>query len=266
MASTGVLTSSERASGWRPDPVLWVRLAIIVGVLVLWQVVAMSGLLYQDVVPQLPAIVAALGRLLVNPELYRNLWVTLYETVLALVFGGVAGLFVGIVLGGSRFFGRAFEPYLYYLGPTPKIIFFPVMIMWFGTGGGSKIAMGAFSCFFPVALSVAVGMRAIPPILMRVGQSFRASPRQMVQKIYLPAMREPVVNGLRLGFGIALIGVLLAETKLSNQGLGFLVIQNYQRFDMPAMYALLIAIFVLSMGANAAITRLTSRSAASGAR
>ena len=54
----------------------------------------------------------------------------------------------------------------------------------------------------------------------------------------------------------ALIGVLLAETKLSNQGLGFLVIQNYQRFDMPGMYALLIAIFVLAVGVNAALGRL----------
>ncbi|EAS50398.1 possible permease protein, ABC-type nitrate/sulfonate/bicarbonate transporter [Aurantimonas manganoxydans SI85-9A1] len=208
-------------------------------------------------VPPLQAIVRALARLLGSAEFYVNLWASLYETAVALLVGGGAGLFVGIALGGSRFLGRAFEPYLYYLGPTPKIIFFPIMIMWFGVGPGSKMAMGAMSCFFPVALSVAVGMRAIPSILIRVGQSFRASQAQMVTKIYLPAMREPVVNGFRLGFGIALIGVLLAETKLSNQGLGFLVIQNYQRFDMPAMYALLIAVFALSILANAGISRLT---------
>ena len=59
------------------------------------------------------------------------------------------------LLGSNKLLSRAFEAYLYYLGPTPKIIFFPVMIMWFGVGPGSKVAMGTISCFFPVALSAA---------------------------------------------------------------------------------------------------------------
>jgi ABC-type nitrate/sulfonate/bicarbonate transport system permease component len=160
------------------------------------------------------------------------------------------------VLGGSRFLGRAFEPYLYYIGPTPKIIFFPIMIMWFGIGPGSKIALGALSCFFPVALSVAAGMRGIDPVLIRVGKSFRAKQWQMAAKIYLPAMRHPIINGIRIGLGVCIIGTLLAETKLSNQGLGYLIIQAYALFDMPKMYALLIVLFVLSIGANALVGRL----------
>jgi len=254
MAASGAVTL--RASRARANPVWLVRIGIIAAVLVLWQATALSGLLYRDVVPPLQAIGSALVRLVTGGAFYLNLRVTAYETLLALVAGGGSGLVAGFVLGGSRFLGRAFEPYLYYLGPTPKIIFFPIMIMWFGVGPGSKIAMGALSCFFPVALSTAVGMRGIAPIYVRVGRTFQASLAQMIWKIYLPAMREPVVNGLRLGLGIALIGVLLAETKLSNQGLGYLVIQNYQRFDMPAMYALLIVVFGLAIAANACMSRL----------
>ena len=108
------------------------------------------------------------------------------------------------------------------------------MIMWFGTGPGSKVAMGAISCFFPVALNVAGGMREIDKVLIRVGRSFRANPWQMVTKIYLPAMRHPVINGVRLGLGVALIGTLLAETKLSNRGIGFLVIQAYEHLRYAA--------------------------------
>jgi ABC-type nitrate/sulfonate/bicarbonate transport system permease component len=239
------------------DSVLAVRMAIIVTLLVLWQALSMSGLLYQDVVPGLPQIGQGLYDLLSSSGFYSNLQVTAGEIIAASLIGGLAGLIAGLVLGGSHFMERAFERYFYYLGPTPKIIFFPLMIMWFGVGPGSKVAMGAVSCFFPVALAVAAGMRRIAPILIRVGQSFRATRWQMLLKVYLPAMREPVVNGFRLGFGVALIGVLLAETKLSNQGLGFLVIQNYQRFDMPAMYALLITIFFLAVVVNAALGRLS---------
>ena len=127
--------------------------------------------------------------------------------------------------------------------------------MWFGVGPESKVAMGTLSCFFPVVLSVASGMRQIDSVLIRVGRSFRLSTWQMVSKIYLPAMREPIVNGVRLGLGVAVIGTLLAETRLSNRGVGFLIINAYSTFDMPRMYALLILLFMVAIGANALVGR-----------
>ena len=109
-------------------------------------------------------------------------------------------------------------------------------------------------------------MRRIDRILIRVGRSFRANTWQMVTKIYLPAMRHPIVNGVRLGLGVALIGTLLAETKLSNQGIGFMIIQAYSLFDMPRMYAMLIVLFALAIGANALVGRLGAIGAGAPAR
>jgi NitT/TauT family transport system permease protein len=257
MAEAGQVTATAgKARRGFLRPVTALRIAIIVAVLASWELVAASGLLYRDVVPSLVAIARALYVTLSDPGFYFHLATTGYEIGIALVIGGLGGLAVGIALGASKLMARAYEAYLYYLGPTPKIIFFPVMIMWFGVGAGSKIAMGAVSCFFPIALNVAAGMREIDPVLIRVGNSFRASTWQMVTKIYLPAMRYPVINGLRIGLGVALIGTLLAETKLSNRGIGFLVIQAYSLFNMPQMYSLLIVLFVIAIGANALIGRL----------
>jgi ABC-type nitrate/sulfonate/bicarbonate transport system permease component len=281
MAETGRLSAPRAATTWAPSwvrehPVAALRLFIIVTVLVVWEGLAQSGLLYRDVVPSLFKIGTALFALLTVPDLpwqidipwlgieteikipqiYWHLYATFYEIVLGMAIGGIAGLAVGILLGGSKLMQRAYEPFLYYLGPCPKIIFFPIMIMWFGVGPGSKVAMGAVSCFFPVALNVAGGMREIDKVLIRVGRSFRANTWQMVTKIYMPAMRHPIINGVRLGLGVCLIGTLLAETKLSNRGVGFLVIQAYTLFDMPLMYSLLIVLFVIAIGANALIGRL----------
>ena len=252
MAETGRLTAPAAPLA---NPVTLVRIAIIAGVLVMWEAVAASGLLFRDVVPSLLVIGRATAELLADKTYYWHLGVTAGEIGTGLLIGGLSGLTVGILLGSNKLLSRAFEAYLYYLGPTPKIIFFPVMIMWFGVGPGSKVAMGTISCFFPVALSAAAGMREINPVLIRVGQSFRASVWQMVTKIYLPAMRLPVINGVRLGLGVAIIGTLLAETKLSNRGIGFLVIQAYSIFNMPQMYALLIILFVIAIGANTVIGR-----------
>jgi len=272
MAETGRLTRTPVAAPG-VSPVTLLRIAIVVAIVAIWEAVAVSGLLFRDVVPSLLVIGRSLFELLTLPdfrlpignseisipEFYWHLWVTIYEVATAMVIGGLAGLAVGLLLGANPFLSKAFERFLYYLGPTPKIIFFPLMIMWFGVGPGSKVAMGTISCFFPVALSVAAGMRQIEPVLIRVGRSFRLNTWQMVTKIYLPAMRQPILNGFRLGMGVALIGTLLAETKLSNRGIGFLIINAYSTFDMPRMYALLIVLFVVAIGANALAGRASKR-------
>jgi ABC-type nitrate/sulfonate/bicarbonate transport system permease component len=237
------------------------RLALIAGFLAFWEGLAHTGWFYRDVVPPLERVFAAAASLWASEPFWTNLLVTAGEVGAAMAIGGTAGVAAGIAIGGSRFMTRAYEPFLHYLGPTPKIIFFPVLIMLFGVGVGSKISMGAISCFFPVALSVAAGMRGIEPVLIRVGRSFGASTLQMVAKVYLPAMRAPVMNGLRLGFGIAVIGTMLAETKLSNKGLGYLIIQYYAQFDMPRMYAVLIFVFAAAAAINASLTRLADRQA-----
>ena len=255
MAATGTLGVRIRDGG-RARVVVLTRILLLSIGLGWWELLARSGLLFEGVVPRLAAIGQGLVRLIASTTFLGNLETTAGEVAAAVVIGGSGGLLVGLILGVRRFLGQAFEPYLYYLGPTPKIVFFPIMIMWFGVGAGSKIAMGVVSCFFPVALGVAAGVRQIEPVLMRVGRSFRANPAQMAIKIYLPAMREPIVNSFRLGLGLAIIGVLLAETKLSNRGLGFMVIDSYSRFDMPMMYALIIAIFALAVTLNAGLSQL----------
>jgi ABC-type nitrate/sulfonate/bicarbonate transport system permease component len=271
MAQTGHLTATPRHTAPWLSPVTWLRIAILLTILVIWEAVAASGILLRDVVPSTLTIGKALVELLFQPDLkvsllgqdltipafYWHLCVTLYEVVTALLIGGSTGLAIGIALGANPFLARAFERYLYYLGPTPKIVFFPVMIMWFGVGPESKIAMGTVSCFFPVVLSAAAGMRQIEGVLIRVGKSFRLNTWQMVTKIYLPAMREPIVNGARLGMGVAMIGTLLAETKLSNKGVGFMIIDAYNSFDMPRMYAVLLVLFAIAIGANALVGRLS---------
>ncbi len=277
MAQTGHLTGAPVAAAPWLSPVTRLRVIILVTILVAWEAVAASGILLREVVPSLVTIGRALAELLFHadlkwpvdigigslrfthrltvPAFYWHVYVTIMEVATALVIGGAAGLAVGLALGANPFLSKAFERYLYYLGPTPKIVFFPVMIMWFGVGVESKIAMGTLSCFFPIVLSVASGMRQIEGVLIRVGRSFRLNTWQMVTKIYLPAMREPIVNGVRLGMGVAMIGTLLAETKLSNKGVGFMIIDAYNTFDMPRMYAVLLTLFVIAIGANALVGR-----------
>lgn len=237
------------------SPVLPLRVATLLGLWVTWEAVARSHLVYEGVVPSSFTIGAAVADLLASPSFYWNLELTLIEVAVSLLIGSCAGIVVGLTLGASRFAGKAFEPYMHYLAPTPKIVFLPILLVLFGVGPGSKIAMGTLSCFFPMLLSVASGVRQVDPVLLRVGRSFHLSLLQTVRKIYLPALVPPIATGLKLGTGVAIIGCLLAEIKMSNRGLGFLIMQYYSQFRIPYMYAALLIAFAIAAGGNALIAR-----------
>src|SRR5436305_11913500 len=113
MAETGQLSlPATRPLRLRGRPVMMLRVAIIVAVLVFWEALATSGLLYRDVVPSLFAIGRALWTTLSDPGFYFHLGTTAYEIGVAMMVGGLSGLCVGILLGGSKFLSRAYEAYL----------------------------------------------------------------------------------------------------------------------------------------------------------
>jgi ABC-type nitrate/sulfonate/bicarbonate transport system permease component len=237
------------------SPVLPLRIAALLGLWVIWEVVARSHIVFEGVVPSSLSIAAAVADLLTSPTFYWNIELTLIEVTVSLVLGSGVGIVVGLTLGAGRFAGKAFEPYMHYLAPTPKIVFLPILLVLFGVGPGSKIALGTLSCFFPMVLSVASGVRQVDPVLLRVGRSFHLSLLQTVRKIYLPALVPPIATGLKLGTGVAIIGCLLAEIKMSNRGLGFLIMQYYAQFRIPYMYAALLIAFAVAAGGNALIAR-----------
>lgn len=256
MAGAGVIGKRRRAL---VSPVASSQAVAVVGILAAWEFVAQTGLLYRGVIPSLWAILKALVALLLGGTLWFHLGVTGFEVLGALVIGGTLGIAVGLALGASRFLSRAFEPYIHYLAPTPKIVFLPILMAALGVGPGSKLALGAISAFFPMALSIAAGVRQVDGVLLKVGRSFRLSRWQVVRMIYLPALVRPISVGLRLSFGLAMVGCLLSEIALSNRGIGYLAAQSYAHFQIADMYALLIVVFVLAAAGNAAILRLLRR-------
>lgn len=236
-----------------------IRIGTVLAVWLAWELLARSGLLYQGVIPSSVAVFESIWKHLADASFYRHVARTLYEVAAGAAIGSVLGLAVGILTGQLRVIGRAVEVYINVLAPTPKIVFLPLLMIMFGVDFGSKVALGAASAFFPVAVATLAAIRLVNPVLIKVGQSFNASLWQMVRMVYLPAMMQPLVSGLRLGLGVAIIGVLLAEIKLSNVGLGHLAINHYNAFKIADMYAVLLITFSLAVGANALIGAMARR-------
>ncbi len=236
-----------------------IRLCTVLACLAAWEALAGSGLLYYGVVPSAVSVVMAAVQEVARREFYWHLGITFAEVGVGFAVGGFIGVALGILFGARRFLGRAADPYINAIGSTPKIVFLPILFLLFGVGIESKMAKGALSAFFPVVVSTMAGMVSINPVLLRVGVSFRLSRWQMIAKVYMPAMVRPVVTGLRLGLGVGIIGVLVAEIKYAQGGLGYLTINYYNQFNIAHMYAMLVIIFGLAVLANLGMSRLTER-------
>lgn len=239
--------------------VLGIRVLTLLAFIGLWQATAMSGLFYEGVFPSVELILFGVVNEALQGDFYRDLGVTLFEAIAGFLGGGLIAIVLGIWLGLKPFTRRAIEPYILALGGTPKIIFLPILFLIFGLGIESKIAKGALSAFFPIVVSTTYGFLMIRPVLLLVGKSFRLTRWQMATRIYLPAMRAPVITGCRLGIAMSIIGVLAAEISYSDVGLGFRLIRYADKFEIPSMYGTIILVFAVAVAINSSITLLQRR-------
>jgi ABC-type nitrate/sulfonate/bicarbonate transport system permease component len=239
--------------------VVIIRTCTLLVIAAAWEALGRSGLVYNDVVPPLTSIAAAIGRELASAKFYHHLAVTCMEVAIGFSIATVLGIALGLTFGIRRYLGRAVEPYVAALATTPKIVFLPIVMIAVGIGFGSKIALGALSALFPVVISTTAGVRGVPAVLVRVGHVFNLSTIQMIRKVYLPALVGSIVTGLRLGLGVAIVGVLLGEIKLSNAGLGFLANDYYNQFRIAELYSVIAIVFALAAMANAIMSRIEAR-------
>lgn len=227
-----------------------VQALTVIALVALWETIGRTGLLLPDLFPPVTEIVGSLLAYVTTPLLLPHFKASFYEVAGGLALGALCGVPLGVLFGSRRSFMEVMEPIILYLAVVPKIIIFPIFILFLGIGTGSKLAVGAIASFFPIVLLTIAGMREVKPVYLDVARTLGARKLQIAFKVYLPAITGYVFTGLRIGMGAAVTGALLAETKIAKAGLGFMIVEYYSRFRMADMYALLLFIFILAALAN----------------
>ncbi len=173
----------------------------------------------------------------VNLEIYPNLAVTLTETVLAFVFGTVAGLIVGLWLALAPTAAAILDPYIKGLNSMPRVILAPIFGVWFGLGIGSKVALGITLVFFIVFFNVYQGVREVSPNVLASARMLGANKSQLLRYVYLPSATSWVFSSLHSSVGMAFVGAVVGEYLGSAMGVGYLILQAESTFDINTVMA-----------------------------
>jgi NitT/TauT family transport system permease protein len=234
--------------------------AALVVFLLFWQaVVVVSG--FPPFI--LPPPAAVLGRLAMawNQGIIQpHLGTTLVEVALGFTVGAGSALVVGYALARSPLVERLLSPYLVAAQATPVLALAPLIALWFGPGLAGKVIICSLIVFFPVAVATMVGIRAVDSGLLELGRSLRATRRQILTTLEIPAALPSILGGMRVGVTLAVVGAIVGEWAGAGRGLGVLInLARGSLFDIPLMFATLVTIAMVGIVLYLAVVLIERR-------
>jgi NitT/TauT family transport system permease protein len=174
---------------------------------------------------------------------WRHLWITLTESMLAFVIGSLAGALVGFWFARKPVVAAIFDPYIKMMNSLPRVVLAPIFVLWLGLGIWSKVALGVTLVFFIVFFNVYQGVREVSPAILANARMLGMNERQLMRNVYWPSALSWMFSSLHTSVGFAVVGAVVGEYLGSAAGLGYLIQQAEGVFDVAGVFA---GMFVLS--------------------
>jgi NitT/TauT family transport system permease protein len=209
----------------------------VFGGLLVWEIIS-RFLINNSLFLAAPSQIAvAIYNLAVSGQLWQHMGISAVEFALGYVIASVLGVALGLAMAWNVTIRQALQPWISGLYATPTIALAPLFILWFGIGIWSKVIVVISLVLFPVTINTESGLRTTSERLIEMLRSFGATKSQIFYKISLPSALPFILVGLKLGIGRGLIGVVVAELFGSRAGLGRLISQSADAFNMPELFA-----------------------------
>jgi NitT/TauT family transport system permease protein len=222
--------------------------------LMLWEIAVRSGLLDARFFPAPSKIFETFVALLKDGSLAQNTWASLQRLFWGSLLGGVPALLLGVAIGLYRPVRAVVDPLVAATYPIPKSAIFPLVLLIFGLGEASKVVMVAIGVFYPVLINSSIGVLEISKVYLDVGRNFGAGRWQVFRTIALPGAMPHIMSGFKLGLGMGLILIAIAEMIGAKSGLGYMIWNAWELLAVETMYVGLIVIallgFILSVILN----------------
>jgi NitT/TauT family transport system permease protein len=216
--------------------------------IVAWQAIVSLGDFPPYILPAPAAVGARFVTAWTDGTIGPHLAATLVEVVLGFAVGAGLALVAGYSLARSVLVERLLSPYLVAAQATPILAVAPLIALWFGPGLLGKVVICALIVLFPVAIYTMVGIRAVDARLLELGRSLRATRRQVLTTLEIPAALPSIFGGMRVGVTLAVVGAIVGEWAGADKGLGVLInLARGSLFDIPLLFATLLTISLLGI-------------------
>jgi NitT/TauT family transport system permease protein len=242
----------------RPQ-ILSARLALLALVLGAWELLPRVGIINPMLLPPLSQVLAMLGDLLGRPAVHEAVAVTAGEVIVAFIIAVPLGAAAGIAIAESEYVGEICKPMLFYVFSIPKSIFLPMFILVFGIGFQQKVAYAAFTTAFVVLMSATAAVESVRADHVMVARSYGATQAQILWRIYVPSMLPILLETLRISMIFNFTGVMIAEMYASRTGIGHMIANWGENFQMPQLFAGVIVLATVAILFNEAVRALEVR-------
>jgi ABC-type nitrate/sulfonate/bicarbonate transport system permease component len=215
-----------------------------------WYWSTASGSVSRLFLPEPAAVWSAFTRLVTTGQFWAAVQVTLATVAEAYTIALVMGMLTGYGVSRSRFLNDVMEPVLAGLFTIPITLFFPMFILFFGIGTGSKIAYGATYAFFPIALNTTAAFVNVEPHFLRAARAMGATRWDTFRHVLMPAAFPVLLGGMRIGFFICFASVLGGETLSSVAGIGRNIALAAELMEPARMYAWIAFVVLTAIALN----------------
>ena len=224
------------------------HLAVFATLILLWEGASILGFIDTILVPQPSEIWKGIVDLyFTRGIIYWHFGITLYEAAAGFAIGAGLGILLATGSALNDNFARYVAPYATLLNVTPGLALTPIVIAWFGFGYGSKIALGAITCFFPVFVNTLIGLTRMDPDTSEMFRAMGASRRQLFWKLQLPAALPMIFAGFKISVTTALVGAIVAEFSQGTAGIGVLMQRFAFQLNGGAAIASLLSMSLLGL-------------------
>ncbi|MBE6152136.1 MAG: ABC transporter permease [Firmicutes bacterium] len=208
------------------------QICIILSFIIIWQILADYKIVNTFISSSPKMVIKTVISLYNEGNLFKHIWVTIYETIISFSLGTILGTIIATVLWWNKFLAKVLDPYLTILNSLPKVALGPIIIIWAGAGINSIILMALLISTIITIINVYQGFIETDPLKIKLMNSFKSTKFQIYTKLIIPSSFSNIISALKINVSMSLIGVIMGEFLVSKEGLGYLIMYGSQVFNL----------------------------------
>ena len=223
------------------------QLLILILLIIIWELLAKYEIINTFISSSPSKIINTIMDLYKTNNLFKHIWITIYETILSFGLGAILGIIIAVILWWYNFLYKVLDPYLTVINSLPKVALGPIIIIYFGANINSIIIMALLISVIITIITVYNGFTETDINKINLLKSFKATKWQILKMAILPSSYSTIISSLKINISMSLIGVIMGEFLVSKEGIGYLIMYGSQVFNLNLVISGIIILMIVSI-------------------